>query len=74
MESIGILCLHLLLRPLVTWMSSGDMGEVACLQLEVLRQALVGSVVGWQLASVRRYTAAGLLSCPFDSSSLDGLD
>ena len=27
-------------------------GEVACLQLEALRQALVGSVAGWQLASV----------------------
>ena len=39
----------------------------------VLRQALVGSVSGWQLASVRRYAAAGLSSCPFDSSSWDGL-
>ena len=47
---------------------------MACLQLEVLRQALVGSVVGWQLASVRRYAAAGLSSCPFDSLSWDGLD
>ena len=50
-----------------------DMGEVACLQLAALRQALVGSVAGWQLASVRRYAAAGLSSCPFDSSSWDGL-
>ena len=50
-----------------------DTGEVACLQLEVLRQALVGSVAGWQLASVWRYAAAGLSSCPFDSSSWDGL-
>ena len=48
--------------------------EVARLQLEALRQALVGSVAGWQLASVPRYTAAGLSSCPFDSSSQDGLD
>ena len=31
----------------------GDTGEVAHLQLEVLRQALVGSVAAWQLASVR---------------------
>ena len=46
---------------------------MACLQLEALRQALVGSVAGWQLASVQRYAAAGLSSCPFDSSSLDGL-
>ena len=51
-----------------------DTGEVACLQLEALRQALVGSVAGWQLASVRRYAAAGLSSCPFDSLSWDGLD
>ena len=51
-----------------------DTGEVACLQLEVLRQALVGSVVDWQLASVWRYAAAGLSSCPFGSSSQDGLD
>ena len=50
-----------------------DMGEVARLQLEVLRQASVGSVAGWQLASVRGYAAAGLSSCPFDSSSRDGL-
>ena len=48
--------------------------EVACLQLEALRQVSVGFVVGWQLASVRWYAAAGLSSCPFDSSSLDGLD
>ena len=47
---------------------------IARLQLEALRQALVGSVAGWQLASVWRYTAAGLSSCPFDSSSWDGLD
>ena len=52
----------------------GDMGEVACLQLEVLRQAVVGSAADWQLASVRRYSAVGLSSCPFGSSSLDGLD
>ena len=52
----------------------GDMGQVACLQVEALRHALVGSVAGWQLASVRRYAAAGLSSCPFDSSSRDGLD
>ena len=51
-----------------------DMGEVAHLQLEALRQAFVGSVAGWQLASVWRYAAAGLSSCPFDSSSRDGLD
>ena len=51
----------------------GDTGEVARLQLEVLRQALVGSVAGWQLASVWQYAAAGLSSCPFDSSSRDGL-
>ena len=42
--------------------------------LEVLRQAVVGSVADWQLASVRRCTAVGLSSCPFDSSSRDGLD
>ena len=47
-------------------------GEVACLQLEVLRQAVVGSVAGWQLASVRRYAVAGLSSCPFDFLSRDG--
>ena len=35
----------------------GDTGEVVRLQLEVLRQALVGSVAGWQLASVRQYAA-----------------
>ena len=51
----------------------GNTGEVAHLQLEVLRQALVGSVAGWQLASVQRYAAASLSSCPFDSSSWDGL-
>ena len=49
-------------------------GEVACLQLEVLRRAVVGSAADWQLASVRRYAAVGLSSCPFGSSSLDGLD
>ena len=49
------------------------MEEVAHLQLEVLRQALVGSVAAWQLASVRRYAAVGLSSCPFDSLSRDGL-
>ena len=27
MESVGILCLHLLLRPLVTWTSSGIRGK-----------------------------------------------
>ena len=46
-------------------------GGVACLQLEALRQALVGSVAAWQFASVWRYAAAGLSSCPFDSSSWD---
>ena len=46
---------------------------MACLQLEALRQALVGSVAAWQLASVWRYTAVGLSSCPFDSSSRDRL-
>ena len=51
----------------------GNMGEVAHLQPEVLRQALVGSVASWQLASVWRYAAAGLSSCTFDSSSRDGL-
>ena len=49
------------------------MGEVVRLQLEMLRQALVHSVAGWQFASVCRYAAAGLSSCPFDSSSRDGL-
>ena len=43
-------------------------GGVVCLQLEALRQALVGFVAAWQLASVRRYAAVGLSSCPFDSS------
>ena len=47
---------------------------MAYLQLEALRQAVVGSAAGWQLASVRRYVAVGLSSCPFGSSSLDGLD
>ena len=42
--------------------------------IEALRQAAVGSAVGWQLASVRRYVAVGLSSCPFDFSSLDGFD
>ena len=28
----------------------------------------------WQLASVRRYAAVGLSSCPFGFSSLDGFD
>ena len=28
----------------------------------------------WQLASVRRYVAVGLSSCPFGFSSLDGFD
>ena len=48
-------------------------GEVAHLQLEVLRQALVGSVAAWQLASVWQSAAVGLSICPFDSSSWDGL-
>ena len=52
----------------------GDMGEVAYLQLEALRRAVVGSAADWQLASVRRYTAVGLSSCPFGFSSLDGFD
>ena len=52
----------------------GDTGEVACLQLEALRRAAVGFVVDWQLASVQRYAAVGLASCPFGFSSLDGLD
>ena len=42
--------------------------EVAHLQLEVLRQALVASMAAWQLASVWWYAAVGLSSCPFDSS------
>ena len=46
---------------------------MACLQLEVLRQALVGSVTGWKLASVWRYAVVGLSSCPFDFLSRDGL-
>ena len=52
----------------------GDTGEVACLQLEALRQAVVGFAAGWQLASVRQYAVAGLSSCPFGFSSRDGLD
>ena len=47
---------------------------MAYLQLEVLRRAVVGSAADWQLASVRRYSVAGLSSCPFDFSSWDGLD
>ena len=38
-----------------------DTGEVACLQLEALRQVSVGFVVGLQLASVWRYAVARLL-------------
>ena len=34
---------------------------MACLQLEALRQAVVGSAADWQLASVRRYAAVGSL-------------
>ena len=52
----------------------GDTGEVAYLQLEALRRAMVGSAADWQLASVRRYAAVGLSSCPFGFSSLDGFD
>ena len=52
----------------------GDTGEVAYLQLEALRRAVVGSAADWQLASVRRYVAVGLSSCPFGFSSLDGFD
>ena len=33
-----------------------------------------GSAADWQLASVRRYAAVGLSSCPFGFSSLDGFD
>ena len=33
----------------------------------------LGSVASWQLASVWQYATAGLSSCPFDSSSWDGL-
>ena len=51
-----------------------DTGEVAFLQLEALRLAMVGSAAGLQLASVRRYVAVGLSSCPFGFSSLDGFD
>ena len=35
---------------------------------------MVGSAAGWQLASVWRYAVAGLSSCPFGFSSLDGFD
>ena len=35
---------------------------------------MVGSVAGWQLASVGRYAVAGLSSCPFDFLSWDDLD
>ena len=52
----------------------GDTVEVAYLQLEALRLAAVGSVAGWQLASVRQYAAVGLSSCPFGFLSLDGFD
>ena len=52
----------------------GDTGEVAYLQLEALRRAVVGFAADWQLASVRGYAVAGLSSCPFDFSSWDGLD
>ena len=41
---------------------------------EVLRRAVVGSAADWQLASVRRYAAVGLSSCPFGFSLLDGFD
>ena len=41
----------------------GDMGGVAHLQLEVLRQALVGFAAAWKLASVWRYATVGLSSC-----------
>ena len=51
-----------------------DTGEVAFLQLEVLRRAMVGTVADLQLASARRYIAVGLSSCPFGFSSLDGFD
>ena len=44
---------------------------MACLQLEALRQALVGSVAGWQLASAWRYIVVGLSSCPFNFLSWD---
>ena len=46
-------------------------GGVAHLQLEALRQALVGSAAAWQLASVWRYAdvVLSLSSCPFDFSS-----
>ena len=48
--------------------------EVAYLQLEALRRAVVGSAADWQLASVRRYAAVGLSSCPLGFSSRDGFD
>ena len=35
---------------------------------------MVGSAADWQLVSVRRYAVAGLSSCPFGFSSLDGFD
>ena len=38
------------------------------------RRAVVGSAADWQLASVRRYAAVGLSSCPFGFLSLDGFD
>ena len=58
-----------------TWfLDPGDTGEVAYLQLEALRWAVVGSAADWQLASVWRYAAVGLSSCPFGFSSLDGFD
>ena len=49
-------------------------GGSGILQLEALRRAVVGSAADWQLASVRRYAAVGLSSCPFGFSSLDGFD
>ena len=49
-------------------------GEVAYLQLEALRRAVVGSAADWQLASVWQYAVVVLSSCPFGSSSLDGFD
>ena len=35
---------------------------------------MVGSAADWQLASVLRYAAVGLSSCPFGFSSRDGFD
>ena len=52
-ESVGILCLHLALKTPCHLDVFGDTGEVAYLQLEALRQAVVGSAADWQLASVR---------------------